>query len=558
MSDTPPADAPDLAESRHRRFPVIWLIPLAALLVAGYLAYKTISGRGPLITVSFNTADGLTAGQTQVRYKSVAIGTVEGIELSDDLSTVTASIRMTPDVEERLTDQARFWVVRPRLTAGNVSGLETIVSGAYIEFDPGQMDGEQRRDYRGLEDPPGIRSDEPGRIFTLRTGRLGSLNRGSPVFFRDVQVGEVLSFDQPGLDGTITLRAFIRSPYEGYVREGSRFWNSSGVRLGFGPGGLSLEVESLRAVLAGGIAFETPPRERDAPPAPDNARFTLYGTMEDAFAATSEHRLEVLVYLDGSVRGLGPRSPVEMRGIRIGSVTSVDLAFDRDTGRFTVPVRLALEPDRIAFPNGRPQWEVRQALERFVAEGMRAQLASGNLLTGQKVVTLDFVPDAPPATVRQEGELLVIPSLGGGSDNLMGAVGAIAGKLENFPLDQIGQNLSGALAAVNSLVGGPELRDAVASLAAILGDTQRLVRRTDDGLAPLLRRLPAMANTLDQTLARANAAATSVERGYGTNSAFNRELSRLLQQATDAARSVRLLADYLERHPEALLRGRSE
>ncbi|MCI0755206.1 PqiB family protein [Teichococcus vastitatis] len=565
MSDTPPRLpperlAPELAEARpqRRRFSLIWLIPLAALMVTGYLAYTTISSRGPLITVHFNSADGLAAGQTQVRYKSVAIGTVEAIALADDLSSVTARIRMTPDVEARLTEAARFWVVRPRLTAGNVSGLETIVSGAYIEFDPGPEDGEARREYRGLEDPPGIRSDEPGRIFTLKTYRLGSLNRGSPVFFRDVQVGEVLSFDQPGLDGTVAVRAFIRSPYEAYVREGSRFWNSSGVRLGFGPDGLSVELESLRAVLTGGIAFDTPPRDRDAPPAPDNAQFTLYGSAEAALAATSENRLEFLVYLEGSVRGLTPRSPVEMRGIRIGSVTNIDLSYDQTENRFSVPVRIAVEPDRIAFPNGRPQWEVRQAMERFVAEGMRAQLASGNLLTGQKVVTLDFVPDAPPATVRQEGDLLVIPSLGGGGDDLMGAVGAIAGKLENFPLDQIGQNLSGVLAAVNGLVGGPELKASLSSLTAILGDAQRLVRRTDNGLAPLLRRLPSMADNLDQTLARANAAVTSVERGYGTNSAFNRELARLLQQATDAARSVRLLADYLERHPEALLRGRTE
>lgn len=545
------------ARPHRRRFSLIWLIPIAAAAVTGYLLWTTYAARGPLISVQFDTADGLTAGQTQVRYKSVTIGTVENIDLAEDLSGVSARIRMDKDIEERLTDRARFWVVRPRLTAGNVSGLETIVSGAYIEFDPGQPGGEARRAYRGLEDPPGIRSDEPGRIFTLKTWRLGSLNRGSPVFFRDVQVGEILSFDPPGLDGIVTLRAFIRSPYESYVRDGSRFWNTSGVRLAFGPDGLNLEVESLRAVLAGGVAFDTPPRDREAPPAPDRAEFTLYTSVEDAIAATSENRLEFLVYLEGNVRGLAPRSPVEMRGIRIGSVVGLSLAYDQVANEFRVPVRIAVEPERISFPEGRPQTEVRAALDRFVAEGLRAQLASGNLLTGQKVISFDFVPDAPPAQVREENGLLVIPSHGGSGD-VFTAVSAIASQLERFPIAEIGRNLNGTLAAVNGLASGPELKGAIANLSSTLAEVQSLVRKADGGLGPLLRRLPAIADNLDRTLASAQATVTGIERGYGANSTFSRDLARLLSQATDAARSVRLLADYLDRHPEALVRGRTE
>ncbi|MFC3124907.1 intermembrane transport protein PqiB [Pseudoroseomonas globiformis] len=544
------------ARPHRRRFSLIWLIPIVAAAITGYLLWTTYSARGPLVTVHFRTADGLTAGQTQVRYKSVAIGLVERIELADDLSGITAFVRMDRDLADHLTEGTRFWVVRPRLTAGNVSGLETIVSGAFIEFDPGPP-GEARHDYRGLEDPPGIRSDEPGRIFTLKTWRLGSLNRGSPVFFRDVQVGEILSFDPPSPDGIVTLRAFVRSPYEGYVREGSRFWNTSGVRIGFGPDGLNLEVESLRALLAGGVAFDTPPRERQAEPAADNAEFTLYNNVEDAVAATSENRLEFLVYLDGNVRGLAARSPVEMRGIRIGSVTSVRLAYDQTADRFRVPVRIAVEPDRIAFPEGRPQEEVRAALDRFVSQGMRAQLASGNLLTGQKVITLDFVPNAPPAEIRQEGEWLVIPSLDGGGD-IFTAVSAIAGQLGQFPIAEIGRNLNETLASVNALAGGPELKGAISNLSGTLAELESLVRKADGGLGPLLKRLPSIADNLDRTIGSARAAVSGIERGYGANSTFSRDLARLMSQATDAARSVRLLADYLERHPEALVRGRTE
>jgi paraquat-inducible protein B len=556
MSETEPEIVE--AKPRRRRFSWIWLIPIAAAAVAAYLGYSTFVTRGPLITIQFATADGLTAGQTQVRYKSVTIGTVEAISLNSDLSRVDARVRMQRDVTDRLTTNARFWVVRPRLTAGNVSGLETIVSGAYIEFDPGLPGGEEQTAFQGLDDPPGMRSGEPGRVFTVRTHRLGALDRGSVVFFRDVAVGEVLSYDPPALDGMVTLRAFIRSPYESYLRKGSRFWNTSGVSVGFGPNGLKVEVESLRAALAGGIAFDTPPELRDDAPAPDDASYTLYDNLEAAISATSAERLEFLTYLDGSVSGLQVGSPVEMRGIRIGSVLQLELAYDQRSDQFKVPVRLAIEPRNIAFPNGRPQEEVMTAASRLVANGFRLQLRGGNLLTGQKVLSLDKVEDPPLATVTLENGIIVLPSIGGDSDDIMAAVGAVAGKLERFPLDEIGRNLNAALASVNAVVGGPEVRDGLGSLSGALGQVQELVAKADDGITPLMKRLPEIANNLDQAVRRANTAVGSIERGYGGDSSFNRQLDRTLQQVNDAARSIRLLADFLDRHPEALIRGRTE
>lgn len=556
MSRTPDAAEPQEARVRERRPSLIWLVPVAAAALAAYLVYTTYASRGPLVGVTLDDAGGLTAGQTPVRYKAVQVGTVEGIRLSDDLSKVRADVRMAKQVGDRLTEGARFWVVRPRLTAGSVSGLETIVSGAYIEFDPGDPSARGRREFDALADPPGVRSDEPGRVFALRAEALGSLDRGSPVFFRDVAVGEVLAFDPPGLDGNVALRVFVRAPYEGYVREGSRFWNASGVGVAFGPDGLKLQLSSLRAVLAGGVAFDTPPALRDQPPAPEGAVFPLYASRDAADAATSSDRLDFLVYFDGSVRGLGAGSPVELRGVRIGSVTGIQLEYDAASEAFRVPVRIAVEPSLISFPAGRPRGEVRTQAERMVERGMRAQLRSGNLLTGQMAVALDAVPDAPPAAVRMEGGEIVLPSLGGGGD-IMAAVGAIAAKLERFPVEEIGRNLNGALAAANGLAGGPELRDAVGALSATLGEARDLVRKADGGLAPLLGQLPAIAGNLDRAIGRANTTLASIERGYGKDSDVNRQAERLLGQATDMARSIRLLADFLGRQPEALLRGRA-
>ena len=554
MSDT----EPEIAEAKphRRRFSWIWLIPIGAALVAAYLGYSTFSTRGPLITVDFSTADGLTAGQTQVQFKSVNVGMVESIRLTEDLSRVAVRVRMQRDMENRLTANARFWVVRPRLTAGSISGLETIVSGAFIEFDPGEPGAERQSEFEGLDDPPGIRPGEPGRVVIIKSRRLGPLERGSVVFFRDVAVGEVLSYEPPPLDGEVSLRVFIRAPYSEYLRRGSRFWNTSGITFGFGPSGLKVEVASLRAALAGGISFDTPPELRDAPPAPEDTTYQLYDNLEAAISATSAERLEFLTYLDGSASGLAAGSPVEMRGIRIGSVLKVELAYDRTSGLFTVPVHIAIEPRNIAFPNGRPQEEVMTAVKRMVAEGFRVQLRSGNLLTGQKVLSFDQIQNAPPAEVTMEDGTIVLPGTGGDSADIMAAVGAVAGKLERFPLDEIGSNLNADLASINGVVGGPELKDALGSLSGALGQVQELVRKADDGATPLLRRLPEIASNLDQAVRRASSAVGSIERGYGGDSSFNRQLDRTLQQVNDAARSIRLLADFLDRHPEALIRGR--
>lgn len=555
-----PPREPAFAETRRRRLSFIWLVPVVALLVAGYLGWRSYADRGPLVTVIFRNADGLTAGQTAVRYKAVQVGTVEAVRLSDDLRRVRAEIRMKAEIAPRLTERARFWVVRPRLTAGNVSGLETIVSGSFIEFDPGAEAGEARREFTGLEDPPGVRSDEPGRVFTLEARRVGSLDRGSPVIFHDIIVGEVLGFDPPGLDGTVTLRAFVRAPYDRYLREGSRFWNASGVNLRIGAEGVRLELESLRALVTGGIAFDTPSEFQDQPPVPDGARFQLHGDFEAAIAATSKERLEFLVYFEGSVRGLGPGSPVEMRGVRIGSVLDRALEFVPADETFRVPVRLAIEPSRISFPevgDARTREDVLAFAQRMVARGVRAQLQSASLLTGQMLVSLDFQAGAEPAEARLEGRDIVLPSLGGSGD-LMGALSGVAGRIERLPLDEIGRNLNAALASVNGLVGGPELRGAVGALSGALEGVQELVRTADAGLTPLMRRLPGIASNLDQAIGRANTAVASIQRGYGGDSVVNRELERLLARANDTARSVRLLADYLDRHPEALVRGRTD
>ncbi len=546
---------PDALIRRRRRFSLFWLIPIVCGGIGLYLVITTLANRGPLITITFSTANGISPQQTQVEHKNVALGMVEDVKLSDDMSKVLVHVRMNRQGERVLTNHARFWVVRPRLSLGNISGLETLVSGAYIEVDPGLPGGAPETEFTGLEEPPGVRSDEPGRTYVLKAKALGSLGAGAPVFYRDVDVGEVLSYDLGNGLGPVTIKVFVRAPFDKFVHENTHFWNASGVSIGVGAEGLHVELESLQALLSGGVAFETP-QHAETPVSPAEREFNLYGDKAQADAAGFQQNIPMVTYFKSSVSGLTRGSAVEVFGIQIGTVTDVRLVMEPGAKNVRARVAFELQPERV-FPESelKRQAGPHEVTESLVREGMRAVLESSNFLTGQKDIALEFIPNAPPATLGQEGDALLLPSQNGGLDNITNSLSDIATKLDAIPFDQIGKNLNSALASLSQTLSGPDIRTALQRLSATLGDVQHLVHNTDKGLQPVLKRLPQMSADLQQALGRVNAALG--EGGYGGNSDFQRNLSNLLDQVNDAARSIRLLADFLDRHPEALIRGRT-
>lgn len=541
MSDLPPSKEP-AAAVRRSRISLIWLIPLVAAVIAAWLGWRTVSQQGSVVTLSFRGADGLTAGQTRVRHKAVELGEVETIRLSDDMSHVIVTVRMRREAEPYLTEKARFWVVRPRLSSGSLAGIETLVSGSYIEMDPGGRDGERRLEFTGLEQPPGVRTGEPGRTFTVKAQRIGSLGPGAPVFYRDITVGEVLGYDIGDGTGPVDVQLFIRAPYDGFVRHGTHFWNASGLSVQIGGEGVHVEVASLQAVLSGGVAFDSPRRSRpDAAEAEAGTEFPLYNSFGEAQASGYSTKLSFVTYFESSVRGLSRGAPVEFFGIQVGTVSNIALELNPATGDARVRVQLEVQPERIMDQDAAKADDALEGTRRLVQRGMRAQLQTASYLTGQRVVALDFVANPRPADVVVEGDSIVLPSQGGGLDNILVAVNDIAGKLDRLPLDQIGQNLNGAL------------RSASGAMASV----QDLMKKADAGLTPTLRRLPEITAGLQETVARAGRTVGSIETSYGNNSQFQRELERAMTQVGDTARSIRLLADFLDRHPEALVRGRA-
>ncbi len=559
MSGSAPK-VPDAVLRRRRRFSLIWLIPIVAGVIAVYLVITTLADRGPLITISFKTGSGISAQQTQVTHKAVALGMVEDVQLTNDLKGVKVHVRMNREGSKILTDHARFWVVKPRLSSGDLSGLETLVSGAYIEVDPGLPGGNPERDFVGLEEPPGMRSDEPGTSYTLRAARLGSLGPGAPVFYRDVTVGEVLSYDLGDGLGPVTINIFVRRPFDKFVHQDTHFWNASGLSVSLGGAGVHVELESLQALLSGGVAFETPHQigsvTSKSPAAAANTRFVLFDDKGQADAAGFVQKIPFVTYFTSSVGGLAKGSPVDVFGIQVGTVNDVKLMLDQEHGRMRARVTYDLQPERVfAEDPAIREADPERVTGALVGQGMRAVLESSSFITGQKQISLQYVPGAAPAQVGHEGDALVMPSQGGGVDNIMASLSDIATKLDKIPFEDIGKNLDATLASANRVISGPEVRGALTHLSDTLADVQHLVRRTDQGLGPVLQRLPKISEQLQQAVERANAALG--EGGYGGNSDFQRSVSRVLDQVNDAARSLRLLADFLDRHPEALLQGRS-
>jgi paraquat-inducible protein B len=558
MSDQHPTAVVRSRIDHKRRWSLIWAIPVVTVIIGAWLAWRTLSERGPLITITFETAEGLQANQSHVRHKDVDMGVVQKVGLTADLKRVQVTVRMNREAESLLTDQAQFWVVRPRFFAGSISGLQTLFSGSYIDLLPAAEGGEPKREFVGLENPPVLQSDVPGRTFLLQANRIGSLNLGSPIMYRDLEVGEVLGWDVGEMARKVTIHAFVREPFDKYVHDNSRFWNASGAKLQLGTNGLQVQVESLRAVVLGGIAFETPDDPKVTEESLADHAFTLYQSQDAADSSTYTRSVPFLANFTGSVAGLTAGSAVTLHGLKIGEVTAVSLVYDPTLDNVIVPVHFNLEPDRIAMLELPTGGDLDSRLRNLVHRGLRVKLESANILTGSKQLAMDIYHDAGTSELGKNGNDYVIPVLGGSADDVATSATNLVNKLNDIPFESIGNNLNQTLASVNALVSNKELGDSLTALRTTLASTQSLVNNLNHGLTPAMQRLPAIASGLEDSVKRTDKLVGSLESGYGGDSRFNRDVSRMMMQLSDAARSIRVLTDLLARHPEALIRGRTD
>ncbi len=533
----------------RRPFSVVWIIPLIALLIGGWLVYRALSEIGPTISIVFESAEGIVAGKTKIKYKEVEAGVVNKVELSKDLSKVVVTATMANELEDHLTENTRFWVEKARLSAGRIEALGTLLSGVYIAMDPGGP-GRDRDRFEALESPPTVAAETPGRRFLLKAETLGSLDAGTPVYFRQIQVGKVIHYTLGDDGGAVRIEIFIDAPYDRLVRENTRFWNASGVSANLTTEGFELKTESLTALLIGGVAFSAPDTLEPQRTVGEDHVFQLYASKRTANEPVYTRTERFLLYFDDSVRGLNIGSPVEFRGIKIGQVLDLKLEGTTQEMKFRIPVLVEIEPDRIHFTGPRldSQQERARALAILVENGFRAQLKTGNLLTGQLYVDFEFFPDAAPATLEEQDGYWVVPTAPTSLTSLLSNAVQLLDKLQKLPIEEIGVNLNEAIGGASRLTNSPQLRESILALDRTLEALERFATKLDNQLAPALQA------TLDE-------ARTGI-REFNKNiiqeeAPVYQELTRALQEMAHAARSIRLMADYLERHPEALLKGKS-
>jgi paraquat-inducible protein B len=515
-SDQSLPQAPESRAVARRRthLSLVWLIPIVAAIAGGWVTVTRILAEGPEIRIVLRSAEGLEAGKTRIAYNGVEVGSVTAIQLSEDHQRVIVTAKMAPKTEGFLVDDTRFWVVRPRISGATVTGLGTIVSGAYIAMEIGGA-AHSRRVFEGLERPPVVTADVPGRFFVLTTPDLGSLDDGTPVYFRRLKVGEVESYELAEDGQSLNVMVFVNAPYDQYVTSSTRFWHASGIDVSLSAAGLAVQTQSVVSLLIGGIAFETPATGPVLPPAEEKAVFTLFKDRAEAFKPVSRSVHTYLVVFTQSVRGLAPGAPVEFHGIPVGEVLEVAAQIDPETFEFSVPVTLRLQADRLKLPILEPRPGVdleavrRQLIDTLVARGVRAQLRTANPLTGALYVAFDFVPDARPATVDWSHEPIQLPVAPSQLEAVQERIVGLTKELQEIPFKEIAVDLRNAITEFN------------------------------------------------RTMASARGSFDSANTLIEPNSVLEQQLDRTLQEVSGAAHAVRLLAEDLERHPEALIRGKT-
>jgi paraquat-inducible protein B len=531
-----PAAVP--ARSLWGRLPLVWILPIVVVIVGAYVVVHEKLAQGTTIEIRFLNAEGLEASKTKIRYKEVEIGEVSDVRVGKDRKEVIVTASIHRNATDYLVDDTRFWVVRPRVSGAGISGLGTLVSGEYISVDVGHSNAKRDR-FVGLEVPPIVTSDLPGREFVLHADDLGSLGIGSSVFYRHIEAGQVVGYTLDPGGAAVTIKVFINAPFDAYVTGATRFWQASGIDMSLTTDGVKLRTESLTSILEGGVAFQSVPGDAPLPVAVDTA-YTLFADQDRAMRPTDTEIRTFVLYFKGSLRGLSAGAPVELHGINVGEVKSVDVEYQQAAGVLRFPVEIELYPLRLrgharhvnhpGMPRDASEEASRTLIDNLIAHGLRAELKTGNLLTGQQFVALDMHQDVPKERVLWSEQPAVFPTVSSDLDDIQDSVAGIAKKLNKVPFDQLAYRLMNAMG----------------SLDQTLKSVDHLMQNVDHNIAP----------EVQATLAEAQAAMKNAKDLLGQDAPMQNDLGSTLLQVSRAAKALTALMEYLERHPESLLRGK--
>ena len=513
-------------QEKRKRISTVWIVPIVALVVGAWLIIQSISQQGTVIHITFKSAEGVTADKTLIKYKDIQVGKVTEVKFSNDLKSVIVTAEMDKSMDPYLSEETEFWIKTAQLSLNKVEGLDTLLSGVYIMMNP-KKGVEKVKHFKGLDHMPVISADSLGTTYLLKANSLGSLDIGSPIYYKRLPAGRVAGYHLDPDGRHITLKVFIKTPFDKLIDTHTRFWNASGITANIGTDGVEIRTESLTAILAGGIAFDNFTNTSHSKKAPKGYQFTLYTTKKEAKKMHYSKEIFFWVNFDSSIRGLSEGAPVEFRGVKIGEVVSYSLIGDADKAQFQIPILIKIEPERfMVFPqNTSKAHQVNTVvLKKLIDNGFRAQLKSGNLLTGELYVDLDMHKDVPPVALTQKDGLYVLPTVPATIETLKSDIKTVLDRISAIPFEEIGKELELTLKEVRTGTI-PQLNETIQSTDTMMkgaGSTMQALQK----------------NYLD------------------SNADVNKKIIRLLDEMTRTSRSVKNLTDYLQRHPESLIQGK--
>ncbi|WP_075184868.1 intermembrane transport protein PqiB [Teredinibacter haidensis] len=514
----------------------VWIVPAVALLIALWLAVQAQMEKGTTIEITFDDATDIIAGQTQLKLNEVKVGLVQSVKLSRDLKHVRVTAELDRDVAPHLSENSRFWMVTPRISAAGVSNLGTLISGVYIVMDPGAKGGYQT-EFVGLNEPPAFESDEAGSQYVLQAEELGSLDIGSPVYFRQIRVGEVTGYKLSGSMDYVDIHFFIRAPYNEIVQTRSRFWNVSGFGVSINADGMKARMESLASLVSGGVAFDNAAGFENIQLAESGHRFHLYSDRESVLEGRFSIKYYYRLKFSGTVRGLTVGAPVEFRGIKIGEVVDVELDSAENVGE-SLHVFIAMEPERLQSGGSPSREDVDNRMERMVEQGLRAQMKTASIITGSKFIDLAFVDEEEPVAFIRAENYSEIPTVRDTIDQVGEQASDVLAKISQIPFDKIGHELVGSLESLNSLLTTLEERNTATKLDNTISNLEETMA------------------TANGALQQMTVAMISIDQAIAPDSELKYELTEMAKSLSDAARSLELFINELNRHPNALISGK--
>jgi paraquat-inducible protein B len=494
----------------------VWIFPIVTALIGAWVLFYHYSHQGPEVTLITTNAEGIEGGKTTIKSRSVDVGIVESATLTDDLTHVEIKARLNSGMEKLLHKDSVFWVVKPQVGREGISGLGTLLSGAYIELQPGNK-GSKLENYQLLDAPPLAPPDAKGIRVILDSKKAGQLSPGDPVLFRGYRVGSVETSTFDAQKRTISYQLFINAPNDRLVTSNVRFWKDSGIAVDLTSAGMRVEMGSLSTLFGGGVSFDVPEGLEQGEPVAQQSAFNLYDDQKSIQDSLYTDHIDYLMFFKDSIRGLQPGAPLEFRGIRLGTVSKVPFfspnmrqVFNND---YRIPVLVRIEPERLKAQLGEDT-DVGAHLEQLLKRGLRASLKTGNLVTGALYVDLDFYPKEPPITgVREFNGYQIIPTVSGGLAQIQQRLMEALDKINNLPLNPMIEQATNTLSEsqrtmkhlqttldnMNKITSSQSMQDLPADMQTTLRELNRSMQGFQPGSAAYNKMVADM-QRLDQVL----------------------------------------------------------